>query len=155
LPRTDAPSAAVGGGCPAPLEAAPGTADHGSYQIRLKRVPPSRLPLPVGYVERSKRRRIIRIWYHGTPDLVLFAEISGDGDDAAARCSGLLLPWLARGDPYRPALGGQPQREVTTHEARAAKEDDPPLHHRAPAPPMLAGPADARPLPVHRAGRAP
>jgi hypothetical protein len=35
-----------------------------SYQIRLKRAPPSRLPLPVGDVERSKRTRIIRIWYH-------------------------------------------------------------------------------------------
>ena len=34
-----------------------------SYQIRLKRTPPSRLPLPVGHVGRGKRTQIIRIWY--------------------------------------------------------------------------------------------
>jgi hypothetical protein len=35
-----------------------------SYQIRLKRAPSSRLSPPVGYVEWSKKTRIIRIWYY-------------------------------------------------------------------------------------------
>ena len=74
-----------------------------SYQIRLKRAPPSRLPLPVGYVELGKQTRIIRIWYETSSYLATrlkkdHAELAAEVEAgrmklrAAARAAGIIKP---------------------------------------------------------------